>query len=114
MTLQEFIKQLELQPESIKFTDTMQVIADNYDYKATQFSNGTVINESGTNEGSCKIFAFAQLNKLTPSQTLHCFGDYYRVDVLQHPQGDDHGNIRNFINTGWQGIEFSAPALLVK
>ena len=114
MTLTQFIELLESNPQAVSFAQTMQVIADNYRYQASQFVNGELDNASGTNEGSCKIFAFAQLNKLTEQQTLHCFGDYYRVDVLEHPNGDDHGNIRNFIKTGWQGIKFDGIALKVK
>jgi len=42
---------------------------------------------------------------------LACFGRYYFEDVLQNPQGNDHGNIRNFIKTTWQGVEFHSVAL---
>ena len=71
-----------------------------------------LVNEAGTNEGSCKIFYFAQLNNLNVQQTLACFGRYYSEDVLSNPTGNDHGNIRNFMKTGWQGIEFKSVALL--
>jgi hypothetical protein len=30
---------------------------------------------------------------------------------LENPSGKDHGNIRNFMLTGWQGIHFEVPAL---
>ena len=50
------------------------------------------------------IFAFAKLHDLTEQQTLHCFGDYYRVDVLQNRDGDNHQNIRHFMKTGWAAI----------
>ena len=55
-----------------------------------------------------------RLNNLTEVQTLHCFGDYYRKDVLGNPDGDDHQNIRNFIQSGWGGIYFDGEALAVK
>jgi hypothetical protein len=54
------------------------------------------------------------LNNLNQEQTLACFGDYYREDVLKNPEGNDHGNIRNFMNTGWNGIKFEDQALQVK
>jgi hypothetical protein len=73
-----------------------------------------LLNDAGKNNGSCKLFSFARLNKLSPQQTLHCFGAYYRDDVLKHPEGTDHQNIRNFIKTGWAGIEFSGSALTPK
>ena len=111
-SLAAFLVQVKQQESTIEFEQVMQVITDNYQYQPTLFTNGELVNEMGTNEGSCKIFYFAQLNKLTPEQTLACFGRYYRDDVLANPNGNDHGNIRNFMQTGWQGIEFKSVALL--
>ena len=111
MTLNELLNQLKTQPASTEFADVIAVIADNYSYTATAFKNGETFNEAGTNEGSCKIFAFAKLNQLTEEQTLHCFGDYYRKDVVENPEGTDHANIRNFITFGWAGIAFESEAL---
>ena len=111
MTLTDFIAQVKQQEQSIEFEQVMQVIKDNYHYEPAPFTNGDLVNEAGTNEGSCKIFYFAQLNKLNQQQTLACFGRYYREDVLANPTGSDHGNIRNFIKTGWQGVEFTSVAL---
>ncbi len=112
MTVQEFIQKLA-DNAALDFEDTMQVIADNYEYTATAFSNGDVENAAGTNEGSCKIFAFAKLNELDQATTLRCFGRFYQ-DVLNTPEGTDHGNIRNFMQQGWDGIQFSGTALVAK
>ena len=102
----------------VNFTETIAVITENYSYQPTQFSNGLnddkLINEAGKNEGSCKIFAFAQLHQLSPQQTLNLFGDYYRLDVLNNPDGTDHQNIRNFMRYGWEGIHFESAALKSK
>jgi len=115
--LNEFLAELNKNPESISFDNTMLVIQKSYHYTPTTFSNGLgeskVINEAGSNEGSCKIFAFAGLNKLTEEQTLACFGKYYREDVLQHPEAVDHANIRNFMRDGWAGVSFDAIPLEV-
>lgn len=111
MKLEQFLSQLSTNPRSITFQDTMAVIAARYDYTPTSFTNDFAENIAGTNEGSCKLFAFAKLNNLNEEQTLHCFGDYYRIDVLNNPDGSDHANIRNFMKTGWQGIEFKGTAL---
>jgi len=73
-----------------------------------------VDNAAGENEGSCKIFSFAQLQQLDETQTLNCFGRYYREDVLKNPQGSDHANIRTFIKHGWQHITFDNTALELK
>ena len=110
-SLSTFLEQVKQQESSIEFEQVMQVIQDNYQYQPTSFTNGELVNESGTNEGSCKIFYFAQLNELSEKQTLACFGRYYRDDVLKNTNGSDHGNIRNFMQTGWQGIEFKSAAL---
>ncbi len=111
MTLQDFIKKLQTQPQAIEFADTMAVIAENYSFTETSFSNGQQKNAAGENAGSCKVFSFAQLNKLTEEQTLACFGNYYRNDVLENPEASDHQNIRQFMINGWSGIHFDAAAL---
>lgn len=110
-TLADFISQLNSRPEAVSFEQTMQVISDNYHYVPATFSNGELINEAGTNQGSCKIFYFAKLNNLTEQQALACYGQYYRDDVLNNPQGNDHGNIRNFMQSGWRKLEFNSVAL---
>lgn len=114
MNIDAFLKKLNDAPESITFDDTMAVIAASYDFIPASFTNGAVKNEAGQNNGSCKLFAFAKLNGLSEQQTLACFGAYYRNDVLQHPEGTDHQNIRNFIKTGWAGVNFDSMPLQAK
>src|SRR5688572_1885551 len=114
MTIDSFIALVHAVPDSIQFTDTIVVIDTHYDFTPTAFRNGAIKNEAGQNSGSCKLFSFAKLHGLTEQQTLACFGDYYRVDVLQHPEAQDHQNIRNFMQSGWQGIQFDNQALSTK
>lgn len=114
MTLEMFLARLHKEPLAIEFAETLNIINAYYTYTPTAFSNGALVNEAGSNEGSCKIFAFARLNGLTEAQTLACFGKYYREDVLGNPEGVDHQNIRNFIQHGWKGIEFEDEALTAK
>lgn len=114
MKLNDFLQRLNESPESIIFADTMAVIESLYEFNPTPFRNGSLQNESGKNNGSCKIFSFARLHGLSQQQTLHCFGGYYRDDVLGKPDGTDHQNIRNFIKTGWSGIEFDGTPLTPK
>jgi hypothetical protein len=100
--------------QSVEFEETMAVISCHYEYRPTEFRNGlqeTLINPPGQNEGSCKIFAFALLNDLSKEQTLALFGKFYREDVLENPDGENHQNIRNFIRDGWAGIRFKTAAL---
>jgi hypothetical protein len=110
----EFLKRLNTSPDSISFAETMAVIEAMYDFTPTTFKNASLLNEAGSNNGSCKIFTFARLHNLTQPQTLHCFGDYYRKDVMLNPEGTDHQNIRNFMTTGWDGIKFDGNALKLK
>ncbi|WP_319557576.1 HopJ type III effector protein [Thiomicrorhabdus sp.] len=103
-----------LKNSAVDFKTVMQVIETEYEFSPTAFKNGDTFNEADTNNGSCKIFAFAKLNQLSQQQTLNAFGDFYTRDVLQHPENNDHQNIRNFILHGWEGIEFSGEALTRK
>jgi len=101
--------------KKVSFDDTMVCINEYYQYTPTTFSNGlgddAVINEAGTNEGSCKIFAFAKLHQLNQTQTLSLFGDFYQ-DVLNDPNGSGHQNIRKFIKFAWEGIKFNSENIL--
>jgi len=116
MTHNDLLNTIKTQPEHVEFDQVINTINQHYTYSPTRFTNGVdgdiVINEVGTNEGSCKIFAFAQLNQLNKEETLACFGHYYRDDVLANPQGSDHGNIRRFMQYGWDGIHFDSQALV--
>ena len=96
---------------AVDFNSVIQVIDSEYEFTPTHFVNGNQINEANTNNGSCKIFGFAKLNGLSEQATLNAFGDFYTVDVLQNPQKEDHQNIRNFMATGWAGIEFSGNSI---
>ena len=118
MTLTEFLDKLKSN-KPVSFDETMAVIAEHYEYQPAEFSNGLdddneLINKAGTNEGSCKIFAFAKMNGLDEQKTLNLFGDYYRLDVLNDPNGTGHLNIRNFMRYGWQGIQFKSMPLTLK
>lgn len=113
MSVTILLERLSNSPEEVNFDEVIAVINDFYQYSPARFTNGDAINEEGTNEGSCKIFAFAKLNNLSEKATLACFGHYYREDVLEHPKGSDHANIRNFMTTGWNGVQFDKPALIL-
>ncbi|MEA3404786.1 MAG: HopJ type III effector protein [Pseudomonadota bacterium] len=103
-----------LKKGAVEFNPVIQVIDSEYEFTPTRFVNGNQINEANTNNGSCKIFAFAKLNGLSEQAALNAFGDYYTVDVLQNPDKEDHQNIRNFITQGWNGIKFDGEALVKK
>lgn len=108
------LDQLKNEPENIQFNDVIAHIDANYQFTPTKFTNGETINGANQNNGSCKIFSFAKLNNLSKYETLNLFGDFYRKDVLEHPEADDHQNIRNFMKFGWDGISFEGNALSEK
>ncbi len=116
--LDNFVAQIKISPEKTTFQDVIATIDRYYRYTPTSFTNGIdgdcVVNKAGENQGSCKIFSFAQKQQLDKTQTLHCFGQYFRDDVLNHPQNTDHSNIRRFMKYGWEGIRFDGLALMEK
>ncbi|CAM9803971.1 unnamed protein product, partial [Heterosigma akashiwo] len=101
----DFKIKLDSSPDDVFFEETMGIISSNYDYTEKPFKNGELSNAAGENGGSCKVFSFGKLAVLSEQQTLNCFGEHYR-DVLSDPDGTAHGNIRNFMTKGWNGIEF--------
>ena len=115
MNIEQLIEQIKTAPEQVEFAQVIAVITAHYRYTQTRFRNGLgadiVVNEAGTNEGSCRIFAFARRNGLSEAETLACFGRYYRDDVLGNPGGSDHANIRTFIKHGWAGVDFGGEPL---
>lgn len=114
MTLSTYLNTVKENPKTITFTDTIAIIEDTYTFTPTAFKNGNQHNAAGENSGSCKLFAFAQLQQLNQEETLSCFGAYYFEDVLKNPEGIDHQNIRNFMVSGWEGIVFEGDALKLK
>ncbi|WP_150049398.1 MULTISPECIES: HopJ type III effector protein [Methylomonas] len=116
MMLNDFVQRVKT-GNDVDFQDTMAIIAEHYHYQPVDFTNGIdkpIHNPAGTNEGSCKIFAFALLHDFNQTQTLTLFGAYYRQDVLNNPGGNDHQNIRTFMRDGWAGIRFEGQALAAK
>ncbi|WNH08744.1 HopJ type III effector protein [Thalassobellus suaedae] len=114
MTIETFINKLRSTPKAIAFSETMEVIEANYLFTPTAFKNGDLQNDAGQNSGSCKLFAFAKLQNFTKEETLACFGQYYFDEVLLDPNGTGHQNIRNFMNTGFDGLVFENESLIQK
>lgn len=111
IALELFRNQLLTTPETIELPDTIALINSLYIFTPTAFRNGILVNEAGENSGSCRLFAFARLHDFDVKQTLACFGAFYRTDVLRNPSGDNHPNIRQFMLTQWEGIEFDGVPL---
>ena len=114
MEYDQLLRSLSDNPEAIEYNDVIELIDEMYEFTPVKFTNGDLVNEAGQNTGSCKILAFAKRTRLSEQQTLHCFGTYYRKDVLEHPENMDHENIRNFMKTGWDGVEIEGAALTIR
>jgi hypothetical protein len=114
LSMQVLLDSVRQKPDTLAFPDVIATIHAHYQYTPTSFTNGIgehkLVNEAGSNEGSCKVFAFGRLQALTELETLTCFGQFYR-DVLMNPHGADHANIRTFMQYGWSGIRFDGEAL---
>ena len=108
---QDLLKQL--QTGEVKFADVIASIEARYTHTPTVFQNGAQHNASTENQGSAKVFSFAQLNGLDQTQTLSLFAEHY-ASVLATPEATDHQNIRQFIQNSWNGIKFEGTALVVK
>lgn len=103
----------QLQAGEAKFADVIAYIEARYNHAPTAFKNGQQANAATENQGSAKVFSFAQLNGLDQAQTLSLFAEHYAA-VLATPDSTDHQNIRQFMQNGWDAIQFEAQALTAK
>ena len=103
----------DLKRNSIPFAQVIEFIETHYQYEPTAFKNGDIFNEATQNQGSAKVFAFAQLNELSEADTLYLFAEHYQ-SVLVNVSGTDHQNIRQFLANGWSGIVFEGEVLVPK
>ncbi|HTJ49961.1 MAG TPA: HopJ type III effector protein [Cyclobacteriaceae bacterium] len=103
----------KLKNNSLPFKEVIEFIDAYYNHQPTAFKNGAQHNEANQNQGSAKVFTFAQLNKLDKADTLCLFAEHYQ-SVLKSPDGIDHQNIRQFMIHGWPGIAFEGQALSAK
>lgn len=94
-----------------RFTDVIAGIDQCYAFAPTAFQNGEQYNEANQNNGSCKVFALALLLGLNVDETLRLFCEHYE-SVLNHPDADDHQNIRQFMAHGFDGLRFTGVALI--
>jgi hypothetical protein len=102
-----------LKDNLLPFKEVIAFIETYYQHQPTAFRNGELYNEATQNQGSAKVFTFAQLNGLDKEDTLYLFAEHYQ-SVLNNPGGTDHQNIRQFMIHGWPGIVFEGQALLAK
>lgn len=103
----------QLSAGEVKFSDVIAYIESRYTHTPTAFKNGQQSNAATENQGSAKVFTFAQLNGLNQADTLSLFAEHYAA-VKATPNATDHQNIRQFMLSGWEGINFEGQALTAK
>jgi hypothetical protein len=65
----------KLKGNAITFKEVIEFIETHYQHQPTAFKNGEAYNEATQNQGSAKIFSFAQLNNLSKEDTLYLFAE---------------------------------------
>jgi hypothetical protein len=108
----DLVQAVSNSPQAIEFNDVIALVDSAFAFTPTAFTNGDVSNDANQNNGSCKLLALGQYLNLSQAQTLALFGRFYREDVLNNPEGDDHANIRNFMETGHEGVVFEVFPLV--
>lgn len=103
----------ELAADRTNFAGVLAYIEDQYTHVPTAFKNGDLYNSSSENQGSARVLFYASLNNLSKEETLTLFAEHYQ-NVLDNPGANNHQNIRQFIQSGWNGVTFEGAALLPK
>ncbi len=107
----EFLQQLS--QDDFQFETTLAFIEQHYNFTPSAFNNGGIENSAEQNQGSCKVFAVAELLQLSQQQALACFGQHYR-DVAATPAVDNHHNLRRVLKEGLADIRFDNFPLELK
>ena len=111
LTMTELLEQLK--NEETNFSGVIAFIENRYQHTPTAFKNGGQLNAADQNQGSAKLLYFAQLHHLSKEDTLALFAEHYQA-VLNTPDGNDHQNIRQFMENGWHGVAFEGEVLTEK
>jgi len=99
--------------QKLSFKEIIAYIDDNFEYTASSFKNGNLMNAESENQGSAKTLYFAKLNNLSVEDTLRLFAEHSQA-VLEDKEGSSHQNIRNFMQNGWEGVVFEKEVLQLK
>lgn len=86
-----------------QFADVLAWIDEHFLTQNVAFSNGDIRNDMHENQGSAKVFALAQRLHLNRLDTLSLFCEHYQA-VLDNPHGNNHANIRAFMQYDFAGL----------
>ena len=113
MNTKEYLENLKSGVQ-MKFSDFLDLIEQEYTFSNIAFENNGLVNSREENQGSAKVFCFGLMHSLSKVETIKCFGEHYQ-SVLDSPESNSsHLNIRNFMNTGWEGLLIDQSTLKVK
>lgn len=106
------VKQLleDIKSGKVNFAGVLAFIDGRYAHTPTAFKNGDHLNAATENQGSARVLYFAKLNQLSKDETLQLFAEHFQ-NVLEHPGADNHQNIRQFMQHGWEAVEFEGVVL---
>ena len=65
-----FNANVEMDADSLKFEEVMEMIDTNYETGLIEFKNGDIVNKPGENEGSAKLLSYAALSGMDKDTTL--------------------------------------------
>lgn len=95
------------------FSEIIIHIDEKFNHTPTAFINGALRNESDQNQGSAKVLFYAKIKQMSKEDTLKLFAEHYEA-VLNDANGTSHQNIRNFMNSGFDGLVFEGVVLTEK
>jgi AraC-like DNA-binding protein len=111
MNLKDLLAAVYGNSQTLTFQQVLEAIDAEFDFTPSAFVNGQQQNNETENQGSCKVLSFASQAGLSEAHTLRLFAEHYR-SVMANPDGNDHQNIRQFMQQGWKGVSFEKKALI--
>lgn len=103
----------QLRTGRFNFSDVLAEIDRYYTHTPTAFKNGDQYNAATENQGSARVLYYAQLQQLSKEDTLRLFAEHYQ-HVLDNPEANNHQNIRQFMQHGWEAVQFEGAVLQAK
>jgi len=113
MNTKQYLEKIK-SSEVVDFNEFIDLIEQEYNFTNIAFNNGNLHNKNDENQGSAKVFCFALLHNLSKEQTLRCFSQHYASVLNSKAEDKTHLNIRNFIKSGFAGLQIDKQALSFK
>ncbi len=93
------------------FNEVLSVIDNRFKYTPTSFTNNSLENKQGENEGSLKLLALLKfVNYSDADNPAKFFKEHYDA-VLADPDGDSHQNIRHLMKGTLKDVFFGSSII---